>query len=749
MEHKKHIKPMLILLAGLLILILMSCSTPPVERSYYVIDYSPVPDDPKLILSNPIPYRVEVSNSRISRVYDRNQLVFRYSQHQIEYSSTDLWAVRLSSAVPDVITNHLIRYNTFMTTQRDFLIERPHYEVITNVNQIEMLQSDFYYGAHVSMDIILRRAEDMEYVVRHSFNREMELFSDNIEVFVQQTSNIIKEETDIFIEKVLRHFERLTDDDEIEYDDPDEDIVVYDEELEKEIERPRRPERIFGLTEEQIETWLAPSPREQLIRESRRDLVGMGRLFLPAMSSSEAEPFYTLLSEDGETNFFERMGSSIYLSPGKYTLQYGSGTEAQKMTRELEIVRDQTKIIEPDWGGLRVRIIDENREPLDSQYEVFAVKDAESYGYGQGALEELGEQLQTWLLRPGTYKLVLNNYPFYTLEDFVTVDVIKGELRTITLVIDSETNSLKGAGIVEGMEQTREMRDWRLSSTVHGSFNLTRDNRIDRDNPTVIYTFNTQFDNRLSLDRYPYLYTVHNLTDLGISKERDEDFRISADSFKLRNTGIYYLARFIGVYARADMETHFFDEYAYKSETTDIEVLDADGDLIRYLEDLNRFRVKPSFFPLVFREGLGLNIRPLNRPRASLNIRFGFGMRQDIYRNVYRYEGTKTKINEDTGEEETFERYQEIESSYREGTEMSLLANIHLPYNISYSTTADILIPFASSESVSYNWENIFSVRLIRQVSIDYKLNLAYNKDVRDYTEVLHNTFIRLTYFLY
>ncbi len=73
-----------IILSGLLVMLVTSCSTPLIERDYYVIDYSPVPDNPNLILTNPLPYRVEVSNSRISRVYDRSQLVFRHSQHKIE-----------------------------------------------------------------------------------------------------------------------------------------------------------------------------------------------------------------------------------------------------------------------------------------------------------------------------------------------------------------------------------------------------------------------------------------------------------------------------------------------------------------------------------------------------------------------------------------------------------------------------------------------------------------------------------------
>ncbi len=499
---------------------------------------------------------------------------------------------------------------------------------------------------------------------------------------------------------------------------------------------------LSALTEEQLSTWLTPSPREQLDREAKRDLIGMGRVFLPAMTHPDYEPFYQIESVEEEELRYAKMGESTYLRPGEYMLHYGSGTEGQMMSKEINVIREQTHVIEPDWAGLRVRLIDENRNSIDTEYELFAMVDAESYGYGMGALEEFGEQAQTWLLPPGRYKLVLNNKPFNTIDDFTTVDLAKGELRVLTIVVDSEINSLIGAGVLELAEYGVERRNLRFTSAIHGNVNFRVDNSADRERPSFDLIVTTQLDNRLIYDAFPYYYTMHNLTDFGLSKDRDSDLQVSSDSFQIRNTFVYYLTQVIGFYGRFDMETHFFQEIDYFDEPTNVRLLDDEGELIEETTGLDRFRTTPSLFPLVFREGVGFNIRPLNRPRTSLTLRTGFGMQQDVMRDVYQF------VEEDTvGIEHRV--YREIESTYKEGVELSVLANVHTPYNISYNTTLDVLIPFDKNVSNTYRWENTLTIRLIRQLALDYKINVLYDRDRRDYTEVLHNVFLRLTYFLY
>ncbi|MFA5499392.1 MAG: DUF481 domain-containing protein [Candidatus Cloacimonadia bacterium] len=493
------------------------------------------------------------------------------------------------------------------------------------------------------------------------------------------------------------------------------------------------------LTEKQTQTWFAPPPEEQLGREGKRDLVGLGRLFLPAMTSSDYEPFYTVESLADESLYSARMGESIYLRPGEYIAHFGSGTENQMMSKRVTVEREVVNIVEPTWAGLRVKLIDENRNSLDAQYELFRMLDAESFGFGLGALEEYGEQVQTWILRPERYKIVLNNKAFNTINDFATVDLVPGELRILTLVINSE-NSLIGAGVLETADSNKERKNLRFSSAIHGNFNLSSSNSTDKDNPTMNFLITAQLDNKLNYDIFPYYYTMHNLTDLGFSKDRDSDLRISTDSFKLRNTFVYYLSKLFGVYSRLDSETHLFPESSLFSEPTDIVIQNSSGNVIKKESGVDHIRTNPSFFPFVFREGVGVNVRPLNRPRATLNFRAGFGMRQDLYKNVYRF----VEVDADN-----IHHYQEIDSNFKEGIEISVLANFHTPYNISYNTTADILVPFDKSESNTYNWENIFTVRFIRQLALDYKVNLSYNKDIKSWTDINHNVFVRLSYFIY
>ena len=505
---------------------------------------------------------------------------------------------------------------------------------------------------------------------------------------------------------------------------------------------------LSALTEEQINTWLMPSPQEQLDREAKRDLVGLGRIFLPAMTNTDYEPFYQLDSTFDNRQYFAKMGESTYLRPGEYILQYGSGTESQMLSRRVTVIREHTHIVEPDWAGLRVRLMDENRNSVDIQYELFAMVNGESYGYGLGPLEEFGEQAQTWILKPDRYKIVLNNKPFNTIDDFTTVDLAEGELRVLTVVVNSETNSLIGAGVLETAEYMRERSNLRFTSAIHGNVNVNMDNSTDRDSHTFNLIVTTQLDNRLIYDRFPYFYTMQNLTDFGISKNRDTDLRVSTDNFQIRNTFVYYLSQVIGLYGRYDLETHFFDQYEYFSEARNVRVIDENGEILEELVGIEKFKTTPSLFPLIFREGVGFNVRPLNRPRSTLNLRLGFGMQQDFNRNVYRFDGTPSKIGEDN-QLLDYSIYRKADSTYKEGIEFSLIANIFTPYNISYNTNLDILIPFNQNVSNTYKWENTFTLRIIRHLALDYKINLLYDKDWRDYTEIVQNIFLRLTYFLY
>jgi hypothetical protein len=152
-----------------------------------------------------------------------------------------------------------------------------------------------------------------------------------------------------------------------------------------------------------------------------------------------------------------------------------------------------------------------------------------------------------------------------------------------------------------------------------------------------------------------------------------------------------------------------------------------------------------GFFPIVLKEGIGFNYRLFNTPKAKLNFRTGLGVRQELYHNFYNL---VDKNYYDVAENQFYQLYREMEDVDNLGTEISLVGNFNLPFNLSYMTNADILFPFESGQSITVDWENVFNLRLFKHISIYYKLNLQ-NKTTEnneDYILNRHSLFLRLTY---
>ncbi|HHE40595.1 MAG TPA: hypothetical protein ENL10_03750, partial [Candidatus Cloacimonetes bacterium] len=161
--------------------------------------------------------------------------------------------------------------------------------------------------------------------------------------------------------------------------------------------------------EENYSTWYTPEPMRQLEEEGIDDQLGMGRIFVPAMSDPGLEPAYTIYQNGKLVKDACPVGQSIFMDPGSYILEIGSAiASAQKAKINVTLKAGQTRIIEPTWGGLIVKIIDENRDFLREPYEIYAINDYNnSIGSKYSAEEnEPGEKQETWLLIPGIYKII-------------------------------------------------------------------------------------------------------------------------------------------------------------------------------------------------------------------------------------------------------------------------------------------------------------------------------------------------------
>lgn len=208
MQKSNKIFPIWIIFAASLTIIFFSCSTQTFQRSYYILDYKPVLRDSLFKIQKPFPYHVQVQTMKIPRTFDRVNIVVRYSIHQLDYYHYQLWAIRPQVTVSDLIANHISSYHIFDSCQREFLDEKPDYEIIGSIEAIEKFDNNAYTAAHLAMKLYLRHYDGYDNLLSHEFDREIEMPVFRMELFAKKLSDILKEEIDIFISKMIVYFEQ-------------------------------------------------------------------------------------------------------------------------------------------------------------------------------------------------------------------------------------------------------------------------------------------------------------------------------------------------------------------------------------------------------------------------------------------------------------------------------------------------------------------------------------------------------------
>ena len=697
--------------AALLTLFLMSCaSQAPVTRNYYVLEYFQHTEKAALFQKEPLNYTVQVDDVTIPNTYNRKEIVIRHFGPRITYSENDIWAVDLTEIIPDLVVKRISRYGIFRQVAREFLSLRPDYVIQAKINNIEVYESEDITASRLNMDIVLSKPGAKELTVVHSVNREVVLPDAQMETFVQVINEIILEETDKFLVKVMQHFKGTAD-------------------------------APASLVHAALDSVFLDSMEE--------GSQGMGILFFPDVSETDNELPYKIIDSDKHETFGVP-GKGTPLQAGTYSIKFGSGSSNQLLVKDsIEIIPRYKTILKPDWSCLVVDIIDERREVAKVRYEVFASESGESYGTHIPVDREYGEQVKVWVLKPGLYKITINSEPFNTYRDFSTVYLKEGEFQKLTLVVgtneDGTPNNLIGGGVLEENEMAGLTGHWRFLNAVFGNANYIADNEKGRNQHETAIILNTQFENKITYDDFPVNYTLRNLIELGTTKANETGFRISNDNFYFRNTLVLYFLKNVGLYGRFDSESHLMNEYQYFTEPINYRKLGLDGQPEETGVDLKTILIKDRFKPMILKEGGGLNLRAFNTGRANLNIRVGWGLRQDFYNGVY-----VVSDQTETIDGLTYKIWNAQPTLRKKGTEVSIVGNFQLPLNLTYYTNADFLIPFDSEESTTIDWENVFNIKVFKYISIDDRIRFRNktDEDGKDYLEYRHALFLRLTYFL-
>lgn len=186
--------------------IISGCAKQSLDTSYYLIEFASNAANPKLVRPDPIPFKVQVLNFKIPRSYDSIRIIARFSSHQINYYRYSLWAVRPQIAVADLVLQQINAYRLFKDCQREFLDERPDFEITGEVTQIERFESQNFTAAHLKMEFALYNYNNKDIVLTHDFDREVPIPSGNMTIFAKAISDIVAEESENFLVKVVDYF---------------------------------------------------------------------------------------------------------------------------------------------------------------------------------------------------------------------------------------------------------------------------------------------------------------------------------------------------------------------------------------------------------------------------------------------------------------------------------------------------------------------------------------------------------------
>lgn len=693
-------------------------------NQYYVLDYLKATEVPALVQKDPQPFTLEVYETDVARAYSRNQIVIRSDKFQISYLENDIWANRLSDAIPNLLVARLRAYKIFSKVERDTGEAEPNYYLETVVTNLEKILDDPVPRAHLKMEFVLRDSKTNAALLSYKGDDSRPLPDDSTVYFVQVINELIMEETDIFAARCLSFLEGK----EMLTERPDTELSKAEDLYYSRIENIQEPFRT-------------------------------GELLINLRSNTNQELYYYIIPRDellDDNKDIGIFGEVMILDPGFYTVSLG---ENQEIDFEVEVKQQMRTVVDkPEWSELRVIIIDDSRNKVRMGYDIYQRNTGDfgyllySQAYSVGE-DEIAEEDKIWVLPPGDYLIKLGGGYWTDLRDFTTVSLPPGEGLTVTIVVDptGEGTYMIGAGVID--DDGLLARGSKIHrGAVHTNISLSQKNSTAQEEPVNSFNLAAQFDNAINFKTNLWDHTTRSLYDLGMNLTTGNDFRISLDGWSLKNTLLFTpfenkhnKTKNFGFYGRADLNTHFFDEMLYFEEPRNIVMLDHAGDTLSVSTDQTEMRSKIALFPLRLKEGTGITYRFVFSPNIQLGLRGGFGWQQEINRRTFTYVETFDSPSNGL----TYELYQEEEDKRARGIESTILFSaLNVFKFLTINSTFDVLFPLGSGDNAAkYESNNRFNIRLFRNISIDVKANLIYNKDYKDYLLYDYSTFLRLSLF--
>jgi hypothetical protein len=457
---------------------------------------------------------------------------------------------------------------------------------------------------------------------------------------------------------------------------PGEDISA------SEVRQSEANAKIAAPQERRASNWLSPSVEEQLARDRVLIPLGKGAVFVPTYSEPRREPEISIFTLAGKPVRNGQTGERILLDSGSYVVHLGSGTLVQQIRVNVTVEEGHTTVIPADWGGLIVETLLPEGDYIDGQYEVIRMEKWLNYGKGHGLKEERLQDIKTWLLPPGLYRISKPGEGYNSLRNYITVQINPGELSQVELIYDKEISGDVVAGGLKSLNTRLKVgKNWSYGLRAGGNVNLTRktDDANVRNEGMQVFS-----DLRLKaiFDNTQYLGTSEILLQDNFSKERGRRFNVTSDLAQFRTTWIRRLNNWLGPYIRGTVDTHIFSRKADKDTVFVQSGTDTAGAPVFKQDTTGDFTISPNFDPTNLGEGVGVNVEFISKYYLEATTQMGLAARQTLVDESY--------VADQDG------NYLRSENSYEIGGEATLNATLRLGSQMALDLRVELFAPNAA-----------------------------------------------------
>jgi hypothetical protein len=494
--------------------------------------------------------------------------------------------------------------------------------------------------------------------------------------------------------------------------------------------------------------WSEPDAETQLAEDRTEIPLGKGAVFVPSMTGVLNEPPVILVDE--KTNDVQdiRTGQRVLVDPGNYVVIVSSGSPGQGVGQAVTVTEGDTTLVPVTWGALRIEVVDDHRVPHRGGYEIIRADTREPYGTGFGADTLQGERLNTWLLPPGIYRIVRPGSNYRALRDFATVYVPEAGFVRYRLVLDPDTGEFQGSGVILpgefGSPKSRAQR-WFSSLVIGAVGSLDQQRNVVGVNNQLSVSGSLFIDGQLAYNAGKHSASALLQIEEGGTQIRPQEsdplpLVKTRDRLRLDTLYAYYLRPSFGPYVRAAAESQAFRTNVLVTEDTTVLRQPTAGATFRETVSANdTFFVADPWEPTIVREGAGLNTRFVNNRWVTLNWRIGLGLRQN------RFDGAWL-LDDQRGTPEI--EYTQVDSFNQEGIESTVIATARLPGWAVYATDLELFADFQELERPVIEWRNTLTLRLTRNLSLNYFLDLQRLPQVVDVVQFEQSVLLRASWAL-